>query len=201
MKFKLKTYNFTIAAVLLLFCLHLQAKDLSDGDGETQNFISIQGSSNINEFQLINPHPAINESNSGVTNNKRYRDILISVNEFTSANQRMVRDFREMVQESKYPYIKISIERRDLADFDETSGLTNFSTIITIAGKAKEYNVPCEVYSTLNSGFLLSGNFSVKLTDFGIDPPEKVLGLIKVNNEVCINFLFNFDSEEVLTKK
>ena len=201
MKFKLKTYNFLIAAVMLLSCFHSQAEKLTDGNGENQSYISIQGSSNINEFELINPHPAINKNNSGIDKNSRYRNIRISVNEFTSTNDRMVHDFRKMVHESKYPFIKISIERRDLADFEETNGLTNFSIIITIAGKSQEYTVPCEVFSTLNSGYMLSGNFSVKLTDFSIEPPEKLLGLIKVNNEVCINFLFNFDSEEVLTKR
>lgn len=201
MKIKLSTYNFLTAAILLFFCYHAGAENPPGGNSESQSYISIRGSSNINEFELINPHPAINENKSGVENKSRYLNIRISVDEFTSTNERMVHDFRKMVQESKYPVIKISIENRDLADFEETNGLTNFGIIITIAGKSQEYTVPCEVFSTLNSGHMLSGNFSVKLTDFGIEPPEKLLGLIKVNNEVCINFLFNFDSEEVLTKR
>jgi hypothetical protein len=201
MKFRFNTYNFLIAAAFLLFSFSLSAEKLSEGDVDGQNYISIQGSSNINEFQLINPYPALDETNSGIEGNERYRNIRIPVDEFTLENQRLVHDFRQMVQESKYPYIKIGIERMELADFEETSGLTNFSTIITIAGVSKEYSVPCEVFSKLNSGYTLSGSFSIKLTDFNIDPPEKLMGLIKVNNEVFVNFLFNFDSEEVLTKK
>ena len=201
MKFKFNTYKCFLISIFLLLSFSLSAEKLSEGDVNRQNYVSIQGSSNVNEFQLINSDLELDEMDSGVESNARYRNIRIAVDEFTSNNQRMVQDFREMVNASKYPYIKIGLERRELADFEETSGLTNFSMIITLAGKTKEYTVPCEVFSKLNSEYVLSGNFSIKLTDFGIDPPAKLLGLIKVNNEVFINFLFNFDSEEVLTKK
>jgi hypothetical protein len=201
MTHKFKIYSYFLISVLLIISSSLPAEKLTDAGVDSQNYISICGSSNVNEFQLINSDLALDETDAAMESNGRYRNIRIAVDDFTSDNQRMVHDFREMVHESKYPYIKISIERRDLANFEETNGLTNFSIIISIAGKSQEYTVPCDVFSTLNAEYTLSGSFSVKLTDFSIEPPQKLLGLIKVNNEVFINFLFNFDSEEVLTKK
>jgi hypothetical protein len=201
MKFRINTYQLFFTLVFLVITSSVFAEGLNDEDVDNQNYISIQGSSNVNEFHLMNSDLQLDELDGGTERNSLYRNIRIAVDGFTADNQRMVRDFREMVNESRYPFIKIGIERRKMADFEETSGLTKFSIIITIAGKSKEYKVPCEIFSSVDSGYIISGNFSVKLTDFGIEPPEKLLGLIKVNNEVFINFLFNFDSEEVLTKK
>ncbi len=201
MTYTIIKYNFFIAILLLLFNFPAKPDNNSESENENSNYISIQGSSNVNEFQFISSSSNITEYLSETDTNPQYRNIRIAVDGFSAENKKMVQDFREMVNAEEYPYIGISIERRELADFEETSGMTNFSTIITIAGVSQEYTVPCEVFSRLNSGYSLNGSFSVKLTDFEIDPPEKLLGLIKVNNEVFINFLFNFDSEEVLTKK
>lgn len=194
-------YNFFILAIPFLLSFNVFAEKQEGRNEERQSYISVQGTSNVNEFTLINQHPIPDDEYNGIEDSGNYLNVLISVNEFSSENKRMVNDFRQMLQESKYPYIKIGIEPIEFADFEETTGLTEFSLIITIAGKTNKYNVPCEVFSKLNSGYTITGSFSVKLTDFNIDPPEKLLGLIKVNNEVFINFLFKFDSEEVLTEK
>lgn len=201
MKYTIIKSNFFIAALLLLFNFPAKSDNDSESEKESSNYISIMGSSNVNEFQLMNSSPDIAEYSNQADTNPRYRNIRIEVDGFSAENKKMVQDFREMVNAEEHPYIGIAIERRELADFEETSGMTNFSTIITIAGVSHEYTVPCEVFSQLNAGYTLNGSFSVKLTDFGIDPPEKLLGLIKVNNTVFINFLFNFDSEEILTEK
>jgi hypothetical protein len=171
------------------------------GKLDHENYISIQGASNINEFELINRNPSINKLSAENTKNNKYQNIQISVDDFTGSNERVVKDFREMVDAGNYPFIKISIEQKELADFDETTGLTNFKTKISIAGTSREYIVPCQIESRLDNGYVLSGNFLIKLTDFGIGPPEKLLGLVQVKNEVFINFVFSFGTDEVLTEK
>src|SRR6056297_1678008 len=100
MKFKFNTYKCFLISIFLLLSFSLSAEKLSEGDVNRQNYVSIQGSSNINEFQLINSDLELDEMDSGVECNARYRNIRIAVDEFTSDNQRMVQDFREMVNAS-----------------------------------------------------------------------------------------------------
>jgi hypothetical protein len=173
----------------------------SERKAEYENYISIKGSSNVNEFELINISPSISEAPETVTNSGTFRKIQIAVDDFTGPNDRMVQDFKEMVDAGNYPLITIFIEQKELADFDETTGLTNFKTKISIAGVAQKYTVPCSVESKLDGGYLLDGSFSLKLTDFKIDPPQKLMGLVQVKDKVFINFVFNFDTEEILTEK
>ena len=187
------TYSFLAAAIFLLLS-HSFALGKGDGadDSICENYIAIRGSSNINHFQFTNYNPIIHLPGNEEKTDDEYRDIKVPVRDFTGPNHRMLNDFYDMIHASKYPFINIEIEPRRMADFDEGTGLTNFKTKISIAGKSKNYVVPCEVTSCKKAQMVLKGNFEVELSDFNIDPPEKMFGTIKVHNEVFINFVFKF---------
>ena len=73
-------------------------------------------------------------------------------------------------------------------------GVHNFNTTITIAAVSNSYIVPCKLDSCENSGYVLRGKLNVKLTDFGIDPPHKFFGIVKVNDDILIDYVFRFQS-------
>ena len=176
-------------------------KNTDADNSNCENYVSIRGSSNINHFQFINYNPIIPQAENTEKNNQNYRDIQIPVHDFKSSNNHMLSDFYKMIHATKYPYINIEIESRKMADFDEGTGLTNFKTEISIAGQSKNYVVPCEVTSCENSRLVLKGNFEVELSDFNIEPPEKMFGAVRVNNEVIINFVFKFMAEKTEKSK
>jgi hypothetical protein len=200
---KFLKYSFLLATAFLLQSnLYASDKNKSGGEADCENYVSIQGSSNINQFQFIHYDPKISEFSDRFQNENLSQHILIPVYEFDGPNDRMLNDFYEMVNAQKYPNIHIGIEPKELADFDETTGMTNFRTKITIAGNSRNYVIPCQVTTCESSELVLRGNLEVELTDFNIDPPRKVFGAVKVNNEVFINFVFNLHSEEeTLTEK
>jgi hypothetical protein len=168
---------------------------------DCENYISIHGSSNINQFKFDNHNLKIKPSINASEDQASYQHIRIPVYDFKGPNDRMLNDFYELVSSSEYPYIQISIEPKEKADFDETTGKTIFKTIISLAGESSIYEVPCEILFCENSEYILKGNLEIELTDFNIRPPEKVFGAIKVNNEVFINFAFKLKIEETLTEK
>ncbi len=127
--------------------------------------------------------------------------IRIPVYDFKASNDRMLSDFYDMVNAEVYPYIDIAIEPRGKADFDEQSGLTNFRTRVTIAGKSNSYIVPSEISGCDHNGFILKGEVQVKLTDFDIEPPTKIFGAVKVNDHVFIKFAFRMQHDKVLSEQ
>jgi hypothetical protein len=189
---------------ILLFVAVLQSMQViaSDKDNPAsgsvcKSFVTIQGSSNVNQFRFTHDKPVI-ENASGNFKTENY--IRIPVSGFDASNKKMLDDFHEMVNADVYPDIQIEIEPGKSADFDETSGRTRFKSKITIAGTTNEYIIPSEISSCHVSGLMLKGNLMVKLTDFGIEPPRKVLGAVKVNDEVFINFAFRIPSEGLLSE-
>lgn len=191
------TLFFTIA-VLLQSTAGASADEPSSEPAECRSYISIHGSSNINQFRFYNENPKINATPANKIDDNHIR---IPVYDFEASNNRMLGDFYDMVNADDHPYIDIAIEPRELADFDEQSGLTNFRTKITISGKSNSYIVPSEISGCEQNGFILKGDLQVKLTDFDIEPPTKVFGAVKVNNNVFIKFAFRMQHEEALTEQ
>jgi hypothetical protein len=196
MGLKFLKYSFYLAAAFLLqYNYDAGGQEAPMMENSCESHISIHGSSNINQFQLINHNPKIVRLSDGVSNKKRDQRIEISVNQFKGANKRIREDFLEMVNASKYPFIIMTIESRNLAECLKNKGLSDFKTEITIAGVSQHFVVPCGVDTCVSSGYVLKGSLEVKLTDFGIDPPKKFFGLVKVNNEVLIDYVFSFQTD------
>lgn len=197
MRWKLIKYSFFLAvAFLLQFNYEVTGQDLSDMKNDCESYISIHGSSNVNQFQLINHNPKVVRRSDQSDDQNSDQRIEIPVHQFEGANRRMREDFHEMVNASEYPFIIMNIERRNLDECMKARGLSDFKTKITIAGVTRSYIVPCGVDTCESSGYVLKGNLEVKLTDFGIDPPQKFLGLVKVNNEVLIDYVFRFQADD-----
>lgn len=196
------TYLISVTAMLLLV-VQASSSEKNDDAKNTgcENYVSIKGSSNINQFQFINYNPIIRLNENSDLPQKKYRDIKVPVHDFIATNHHMLNDFYKMIHATKYPFIGIEIEPREMADFDEGTGLTNFKTQISIAGRSRNFIVPCEVTSCDDARMVLKGNFEINLSDFNIDPPEKVFGTIKVNNKVFIDFVFKFMAEKAKESK
>ncbi len=173
-------------------------KEKKTADEPCNGFVVIEGSSNVNQFQFINTEPEVQNSAGNIQEENL---IHIPVHSFETSNNRMLNDFYDMVKAGRHPYIKIEIEPRGRADFDEVTGMTNFRTKVTIAGKSNSYVVPSTMSECDQSGFMLKGDLQVKLTDFDIEPPTKLLGAVKVNDEVFIKFAFRMQHEGQLTEQ
>jgi hypothetical protein len=193
---KLLQLTFFLAAVILLQHNYVSGQETPGAESDCASLISIYGSSNVNQFQLINYNLRIVRHSGDVVDKKRYQRIEVPVNEFKGDNSRMLKDFLEMINASEHPLINLAIEPRDLGRCMREKGVHNFNTTITIAAVSNSYIVPCKLDSCENSGYVLRGKLNVKLTDFGIDPPHKFFGIVKVNDDILIDYVFRFQSDD-----
>ena len=192
MKTIIKKYYLLIILTALYYQTLGIEKNKTNDLNDCTNYVLIQGSSNINKFEFINYSPSVSfKPDKG---NIKYPDqnIKIPVNKFSGTNNMMLNDFHKMLNAPKYPYINIVIEPREKADFDETTGLTNFKTQISIAGNTHNYVIPCQIDFCKNSDVIVKGDVKLELSDFNIDPPRKVFGAVKVSDEVFITFAFHY---------
>ncbi|WP_462317848.1 hypothetical protein [Marinilabilia sp.] len=65
---------------------------------------------------------------------------------------------------------------------------------VGLAGETQTYKIPGEVYECRKSGVHLQGKVNINLKDFGLEPPTKFMGMVKVNKEVFINFGLTLDN-------
>jgi hypothetical protein len=155
--------------------------------------LEIEGATNVNKYNcaLVDYSGAdvlIQDDEAGVGNMSWAGDIVMKASNFDCFNPMMTKDFLKTVQADEYPEIKIR--------FIELTGSRNPSqkeafygkVDITIAGVTKRFPVSCQLVSLKENSKKLIGSQSFKFTDFGIDPPVKFLGAVKVKDEIKVNF-------------
>jgi hypothetical protein len=194
-------------AIIIMVALCILAVGISSvstimGQTEPSNgckgIISIHGSTNVGSFELKNQVdrilvrncPAQHDSIASVPAHDYW--IYIPVKSFRTNNQQIYQDFLSLVKAEEYPNIRIAIAQVDIHRIKNAKSAILISVAVIIAGKKCCYNIPCQISGCENDCFFLNGSQRMKLTDFRLTPPEKFFGLIRVNNEIKVNFGFSF---------
>lgn len=178
----------------------LPAETSSPVSTKTRGNVSINGSTNVNKFELTNNLPRISikrtcSSDTLALQTKKYW-FNIPVKKFKADNPQIYKDFLAMVRATEYPDIKVGFALKDLHNLMNSRRPVSFPVDIFLAGKTRSYNITCRFSSCGDNCFFVSGSRKMSLTDFDIEPPQKILGLIKVNNEININFDFVFTMQD-----
>lgn len=122
-------------------------------------------------------------------------DISLNVLQFDCGNGLINKDFRKLLRAKDFPLIKI--EALDIESDDKSlkkqgsnEGMIALSSAhlkITIAGKENDYELAVDEPEGAGNG-TYSGTLQINIRDFGLTPPRKFLGLMKVNEKVDIDF-------------
>lgn len=146
-----------------------------------QNQIQIVGNTNINSFKCTNDSFRSNEKLQ--LNKAQLPNIVLKVDDFDCQNKTMTRDFQKTLSSDKHPQLTIKFLK-----VTKTNGGYNSQVQVGIMDKTKTY----QVNFNTNKGLLI-GKKQVRFSDFGINPPKKMGGMIVVKDE--LNLLFSFPSE------
>ncbi len=184
----------------LLFCLFLSVGiGFSQTNLETREVkilpgssLSISGNTNINEFECdFNTHEFQEETikvnfikKSGTFNFSN--SVLPLKNEkFDCGNRRINKDFNELLKTDKHSRILLKVKQIQMQDKENARVTLNFQ----IAGVDKEYTFPVEVSG--EDELCFNGSLALNITDFNLEAPSKVFGLIVIEEEIDINFNLN----------
>jgi hypothetical protein len=192
-KFRLPGDGFNPRLVILIFAVNilffslLQGRDTEHVD--RFNYILVSGESNVNEFEIVWEE----SHNLSMLKGHEDNDLLklsIPFKNFKAKNSYILKDFLDLVEAESYPEMLISIPEEYFGTMRSTENIMNLEILISIAGRENSYLIPCAVGKSSSGLLHISGSKQLNLTDFGIMPPVKLQGLIKVKNEIRVNFGF-----------
>ncbi|MDG1572751.1 hypothetical protein OZ410_10525 [Robiginitalea sp. M366] len=102
---------------------------------------------------------------------------------FDCGGRMINRDFREMLLTEDYPHVQLDLR---YVDADAAgSGQVRAGIGVTLAGKTRTYDIILKCDQT--DQWCISGELPMKLSDFGLEPPRKVLGMIRVDDQIRVN--------------
>ncbi len=157
-----------IIVVLLLFSGLMAIK-------AQENFLQINGSTNINTFKCINK---TFKTPSGTSFSERLPGYNLQVNEFDCFNKIMTKDFQKTLSSDKYPYLIIKILK-----FTKSQNAYYAVVEVLMMNRSKNYNV---IFTLENGKYI--GRKNVKFSEFNIQPPKKMGGMIVVKDDLDLIF-------------
>ncbi len=149
----------------------------------------VHGSSNINKFQCVNTllnedytHTfLVQEHNEEILVEDAF--LKVNVSEFDCGIKKLTKDFYKLVEEEDFPFWTLRLLTISRGD---SPGHFNALINVTLAGKSKDLLVP--IVSEGDDPAVCKGSIVVSIEEFDLEPPSKILGLIKVDPDVRIEF-------------
>ena len=142
-----------------------------------ENFVKINGSTNVNGFQCVN-NKFKNDGSIYYFSEKNLPNIILKVTDFDCGNKMMTKDFQKILNAEKYPEMTIKFIK-----FTKTQ--KNFIAVVEVKmmNQNRRYNVEFELENNK-----MIGRKNVKFSDFNIIPPKKMGGMIVVKDDLDLTF-------------
>lgn len=161
----------------------------------------IEGSSNVNQFECqaeeyageANIPEAENSPASTTSASNEFLSIKIDiqVDSIECGKRKMNQDLQKALKAERFPEITFQYQEaniiREPQDTDEGFQL-EVRGLLTVAGTTKQISFITEAYYTAQNRVRATGGTTINMTDFGVQPPTALMGLIRANEELTVNF-------------
>lgn len=180
--------------LILISCLLLLAAATPTDRGkwviDYNSQLLIHGQTNVNRFTCLigcyNSMDTLQYESDKSGGRMVFADnaMTIPVYNFNCGNNLITKDFRSTVKAEQFPYLTLSFVSLDKQEScTRASGVLN----ISLAGVSRPVNVQFNM--TRKGDFiLLTGKHAVSFGDFQLQAPERMLGLVKVEETLNVEF-------------
>ena len=152
--------------------------------------LTINGTSNVTDFECVynedldEPETTTEAEIQQATATSAGGELILVVDSFDCGKKGINKDFRSTLKSDVYPTIHVELLEVITQDNIPTIAVVN----ISIVGITKEYGVELGEAYVEDGVTMVRGSQALKMTDFNIDPPRALFGLVKVDDELKINF-------------
>jgi hypothetical protein len=155
--------------------------------------LKVDGKTNINSFSCI--VPSYDRANDVITCEKSTQgckvssQLIIPVESFDCYHRVMTKDLQKTLKSHKFPHMVI-----DFNSFSKLpSSLVHGSSFtgnadIKLAGVSRNYTIQFTSKKSNDENIELIGKRTILFTEFGLTPPSKLGGTIKVKDELQVEF-------------
>lgn len=149
------------------------------------SYVEIHGTTNVNSFNC-NYNASLPEDQFEVSFSKKGDDmeinhqaLFLKVTNFKCPSPQMTADFHDLLAYEDYPYIIFQLKK--------ITAKNTAHIMIEMAGEQQAYQVQIE-NSIRNNILSSTAQMTLCITDFGLEAPEKFFGMVKVNENIEVEF-------------
>lgn len=148
---------------------------------KNESSMTISGTSTLHDWEsVVEDFTATCKMDGDEMQSAAFRAEVTSIKSGTNA---MDQNTYKAMNSEKYPNISfVSKSIKSDGNYIIVSGA------LTIAGESKSINLKLKREQWTAESLNVSGEYTLKMTDYGIDPPRAMLGTIRTGDEVTITF-------------
>lgn len=123
--------------------------------------------------------------------------VEIPVESLRSDNSKLNRKMHEALKAQTHPTIRYRLEqaqisRDQVTQSSESDERVTFDTagVLTVAGVDRSVDIPMQVKRLHNQRLEVQGETPLRMTDFGIDPPGAMAGMLRAGDAVHVHWIW-----------
>lgn len=115
--------------------------------------------------------------------------VKLTATEFDCNMNVITKDFQKTINAEEFPHIVINfISFGQEPTFQATEEKFKGKITLSLAGKSKPVDLRCAIKKDEKGDFHLTGHKDFTFSDFELKPPSKMLGAVKVQEKITVNF-------------
>ena len=158
--------------------------------------ITIQGTSTLHDFHCktdkilayVDVDPSYTKDLTKVAKPLVSVKVNVVVRTLTCGNGAMDNNMYKTLKNEQFQLIKYTMSGYALLDATSSSFSANTKGTLQIAGQDKPVDIKINASRLAEGKATAEGEETIKLTDFGIDPPSFMFGRIKVGDQIKVKF-------------
>jgi len=166
---------------------------------DPQSKVKVYGSTNVNHFtfdyteNISIDKPVKVKMQDGILRiNGGYIDLKVQA--FDSGNPIMNKDFRKMMNDEENPFIQVELTSvQPTWEDGDVWKEGKVDIVIEMNSIKKKYTIQCKIDKP--GSLLIYGREKIKLTDFELEPPVRMMGMVKVNEYVDFDLALRFATD------
>lgn len=124
-------------------------------------------------------------------------EVRIPVQRMDCGKARMNRDFRNALKADQYDEIIFRFNYAERDDANENAIRFIVTGDLTVAGVTRTVEVPVDGVQMQDESFRIRGQRTIRMTDFNVEPPTALMGLIQADDELTVHFDILVKPEDV----
>ncbi|TCD01104.1 YceI family protein [Pedobacter psychroterrae] len=163
-----------------------------------ENTVKISGGSNVHGWTMIAQNPvceaAFGSLTTGENTPKSLTSLSFSVNTKSLKSEHSSMDGRtyKTLKAEQFPKITFKLSNATITPVKKNKFSVKANGTLTIAGSSKAITMMVNGEVKEDGSINCTGQQKLKLTDFNIQPPSFMLGAMKVDNDLTIDYNFTF---------
>ena len=163
---------------------------------DSSSTIKVHGTSTLHDWTMVmekvSGEATVEVTDAGLNISRVY--VRLRAEDLKSEYDLMDKNTYEALKTDRYPYLTYDMSTVHSVTQSGNSYNVDASGVMSIAGSMKTVRMTVKVTVDANGNLTISGKKAMKMTDFGVEPPEVMFGTISTGDDIEIEFNTKFNA-------